>query len=93
MSVLTAPLTADEDAAIAAGKIIMCVLDDTGDARQMWDPNIPAEVEHARKSYDEAIAAGMRAFHVRKNGEPGRMITEFPAEAGKVIFAPALQGG
>lgn len=93
MSVLTAPLTADDEADIAQGKIIMRVMDETGDSRQMWDPNVPAEVEHARKSYEDAIASGMRAFHVKKNGDPGRLLTEFPSEAGKVIFAPPLVGG
>lgn len=78
---------------IAEGKGILCAIDATGDSRHMWDPSRPDEVAAMKKLFTEQRAKGMTAYHVKKNGEPGKIITEFPDEEGKVIFAPALRGG
>jgi hypothetical protein len=78
---------------LEAGLGILRIMDGTGDTRHTWDPNVPAEVELARKNFEEALKAGMRAYKVKRSGQPGDQITEFDPTAGKLIIAPALRGG
>lgn len=69
------------------------VLDRTGDTRIMWDPERPAEVEVAKKAFDEAKKKGHVAYSVTKKGDKDEVIRDFDPSAGKIIMAPALRGG
>lgn len=92
MSALTTDSPADLDA-MARGLGVLCIMDRTGDTRQMWDPNNADEVEIAKAAFEAAIAKGMRAYKVTKDGDKGELIKKFDPKAGKIILAPALVGG
>jgi hypothetical protein len=75
-----------------ARRRIMHILDESGDTRTMWNPHNETEVDAAKEMFDRLIGEGFRAFRVRE-GEPGERVTEFDAEAEKLIFVPQMQGG
>lgn len=85
--------TPEELAALADGKGVLCIMDGSGDARQIWDPSRPDEVAVAKAAFDAAIARGMVAYSVKEDGTQGARIRTFPQDAGKVILAPKLVGG
>jgi hypothetical protein len=68
----------------------MQVLDPTGHTSVKWDADKLAEVEVARKIFDEMTAKGYSAFRAGKNG--ARMTT-FDPTAEKVVLVPHLRGG
>jgi hypothetical protein len=58
------------------------VMDLTGDSKHMWDKTKTLR------------SKGYLAYKVvGDKGDKGEMLTEFNAEAGAIIFSPALQGG
>lgn len=71
----------------------MCVMDQTGDTRTIFDPNNPDEVDVARETFKSLKKKGYIAYSVKKDGEKGEVMTEFDANAGKIILAPPLRGG
>jgi hypothetical protein len=64
-----------------------------GDLRIIWDSDKPAEVEHARKTFDEFKSKGYLAYSVSKGGERGEVLNKFNPEAEKLILAPRMVGG
>lgn len=72
---------------------LMKIMGFEGDTKLMWDSNRPAEVESAKRTFDDLKKKKYKAFKVKKNGEPGEMIDEFDEDAEKIIMAPPIQGG
>lgn len=64
-----------------------------GDIKTIWDTENEDEVEAARAQFDKFTKKGYSAFRVKKDGEKAERITKFDPDAGKIILAPALQGG
>ena len=75
------------------GKIVIAVLDSTGDTKRVWDKNNEDEVEDARASFDRLKKKGYVAFHVGKDGEKTEQMRTFDASAERVIMVPPLAGG
>lgn len=71
----------------------LCVMDQTGDTKLIWDSNNNDEVEAAKATFDRLRAKGYIAFSVKGNGDKGEVITEFDRNSEKIILAPALRGG
>jgi len=95
VSTLTEPTSPEDLAAIESGLGVLCIMDETGDTRIMWDPAKTDEVDVARAAFDAARKKGMVAYRVDPtSGEKtAEVIRTFDATAGKVIMAPALRGG
>jgi hypothetical protein len=75
-------------------KLVMVVLDQSGDSRHTWDRNNAVEVEEARAMFDRMTKERKyQAWSVTRKGDKDQRITEFDPTAEKVIFAPALVGG
>jgi metallophosphoesterase superfamily enzyme len=74
-------------------KLVMVVLDSSGDTKHIWDRNSTVEVEEARSLFDRMVKKGMQAWSVTRKGDKDQRITEFDPQAEKIIFAPALVGG
>ena len=89
-SVLEIPEVVDE---VPAGKSVMCVLDQTGDSKFIWDPSSPDEVEAARQQFDKLKAKGYMGYAVKEGGDKGSVLSGFDATAGKIIMAKPLVGG
>lgn len=94
MSTLTTD-TAEDLAAIEAGKGVLCIMDTTGDTRIMWDPNNRDEIAAAEAAFNEAQKRGMVGYKVDPtSGEKtAEVVKKFDKKAGKIIMAPALRGG
>ena len=71
----------------------LCVMDQTGDTKTIWDKNNPEEVEVARATFDKLKKKKYVAYSVGKDGEKGKVITEFDPDAEKLIMSPPLAGG
>lgn len=73
----------------------MRILDVTGDTKLKWDPNIPEEVEAARKMFNEMTKTKRYlAFSVnKKDAGKGEQIREFDPSIKAMILSPALVGG
>ena len=71
----------------------MCVMDERGDLKVIWDKHNPDEVQAARRQFDELKKKGYMAFSVDKSGEKGKKIEEFDEDAEKLILTPPIRGG
>lgn len=71
----------------------MRIIDITGDTKLIWDADASEEVENARKTFKRLTKKGYHAYSVKKNGEEGKLITEFDPDAEKIILAPPMAGG
>ena len=81
--------TKDED-----GRHTMSVMaPGKGDYKVTWDPEVAAEVEAARKSFNELKKKGMAAYAVDRKGDKGHVLNAFDPEEEAMIMAPALVGG
>lgn len=66
-----------------------------GDTKYMWDPNLPDEVEGARRQFDYFVKEKKYAAFAVLNdkGDKGEQIRTFDPKAGRIIFCPAMAGG
>lgn len=64
-----------------------------GDTKIIWDSEVPAEVEAAKKTFDELRAKHYSAYAVKKSGDKGNVIDKFDPDAEKIILAPQMSGG
>jgi hypothetical protein len=80
------------EAVLDSGRELV-ILDASGDTRIIWDPDKPAEVEHAKKTFAEFKAKGYLAYKVDRKGDKGEVLRDFDAEAEKMILAPRTIGG
>lgn len=71
----------------------MRIIDATGDTKLIWDSDNEAEVENARRSFNDLKKKKYNAYSVKKDGEKGSVITEFDPNAEKIIMAPQMAGG
>lgn len=71
----------------------LCVLDPSGDTRMQWDKNDPAQVEAARKRFDEMRAKGYMAYSVSRSGRQDTVLHAFDPDAERVIMQKPHVGG
>ncbi len=71
----------------------LCVLDQTGDTKVMWNRANPDEVDAARDTFNKLRKKGHIAYAVKPDGGQGAVVTEFDASLEKIILAPAVIGG
>lgn len=72
---------------------IQIIMDRTGDTRHEFDADDSAAVACAEMRFRDLTLRGFRAVELGKNGEPGKLLTEFNREVQQVLFIPQLQGG
>jgi hypothetical protein len=75
------------------GKSYLSLLGELGDTKHIWDKNKPEEVEAARALFDALLKKGYLAFHVVKEGEPGKPMAEFDPNAERLIMSKQPIGG
>jgi hypothetical protein len=71
----------------------MCVMDESGDTKIIWDSKNADEVDNAREQFNRLLKKGFIAYTVAKNGKQGEIIREFDPEAEKIILSPPMAGG
>lgn len=64
-----------------------------GDTKLIWSPDNAAEVESARRTFNDLRGKGFAAFRVKAKGEKGSQIHEFDPDAESIILTPPLRGG
>ena len=92
--------TAPEVIEVPEGHGLMSGLNNSGDARIMWDRNNPDEVRAAREAFESLTkpkskgGRGHVAYKAEgKNGERGEVIRKFDPEAERIILVPQIVGG
>lgn len=76
------------------GHHAMAVMGAAGDTKYHWDASKPAEVEAARRQFEFFMNdKKYAAFRMSRDGAQGEQIREFDPNAGRIIFAPPMQGG
>jgi hypothetical protein len=79
---------------LAPDQGMLCVLNQEGDTKIIWDRRKPDEVENARRTFRHFVDKKYAAYSVKgKEGEKGEVIREFDSEAERIIFAPPMIGG
>lgn len=71
----------------------MRVMGKEGDLKVIWDSEKDAEVEAARKQFDDLTKKNYIAFSVKKDGEKNEKISKFDPNFEKMILVPMLKGG
>lgn len=71
----------------------MRVMGREGDVRVTWNARDSDEVAAAKKQFDDLRDRRFLAFAVTGDGSKGEQITEFDADAQKIILAPPMAGG
>ena len=64
-----------------------------GDARLLWNSDIPEEVIKVKAQFEEAMKRKCLAFEGTPDGSPGKRITEFNPLAERIVIIPQLAGG
>jgi len=72
---------------------VLCVLDESGDSRFMWDKDDPAQIAKAQAKFNEMKGKGYVAYRVNKKGGMGEVIAAFDPNDERVIMHRALVGG
>jgi hypothetical protein len=71
----------------------MRVMGASGDTKLIWDSEQDAEVENARRTFDDLTKKGYAAFDVGPRGQKGDRVREFSPDAEKLIMVPPVAGG
>jgi hypothetical protein len=65
-----------------------------GDSKFSWDKTKPVEVDAAREHFKKLRKDGYLVYKLDpKDNSKGEQVTEFDAEAGAYVAAPAPRGG
>ena len=83
----------DKDAEFPVGVSGMAIHSIDGDTKAIWDKNNPDEVAAARATFDALKKKKYLAYSVDKDGNKGKLITEFDPNAERVIMSPPMAGG
>ena len=71
----------------------LCIMDQSGDTRTIWDTENDTEVEVAREQFNMLKRKGYMIYRVNKKGDKGEQMLNFDPEAGKMIAVPKVVGG
>lgn len=71
----------------------LCILDQTGDTRLQWSRSNQAEVDFARKRFDELKKLGHMLYKVDSKGKQGEVLQAFDPKAERIIAVPRMIGG
>jgi hypothetical protein len=71
----------------------LAVMDRTGDTKTVWDPGNEAEVDNAKKQFDDLRKKGFAIYSVDKAGDKNTVIHKFDPNAAKMIAVPPVVGG
>lgn len=69
------------------------VLDPNGHTRTSWDTSDPAEIEAARRLFEELTHRGYRAFRMSKAGGDGVPTGAFDPGAEETLLVPPIRAG
>lgn len=69
------------------------VLGREGDLKTVWDVDKPAEVEAAKKTFNELKTKGYLAYAVQEGGAKGIRLFDFDPKRNSIILAPPMTGG
>lgn len=71
----------------------IAVMGRAGDTKVIWSADNDDEVANAKKTFTDLLKKGFTAFAVKKDGDKGEKVTEFDAQAEKLILVPRMAGG
>ena len=71
----------------------MRTLGSSGDTKLLWDSEQDAEVDNARRTFNDLRGRGFTAFAVKPGGGKGTQVRDFDPEAESLIMVPQIAGG
>jgi hypothetical protein len=71
----------------------LAVMGKEGDTKVIWAAANQAEVDTAKRTFDDLKKKGYAAFSVNPNGSQGAKIDTFDPQAEAIIMVPPMQGG
>lgn len=71
----------------------LCILDETGDTKLIWDRSKQDEIDAAKLMFSTLKKKGSVAYCVVGKGDKGEVVAEFDPTVERIIMAPPLQGG
>ena len=71
----------------------LSVLGRAGDTKITWNAQNTAEVENARRTFNDLRQKGYLAFSIKGDGGKGVQIQTFEPHAERLILAPPMAGG
>lgn len=74
-------------------KSLLVIPNEEGDLRIEWDPQDQSQVALAGEAFQGARSRGMTGYKVEQGGQRGELITQFEAEAQRIVMAPQMVGG
>src|ERR671918_76381 len=77
------------------GRHAIAIIGQSGDTKVTWDPARPAEVEAARRQFDELTGGKhrYRAFRITDGDGRGEQMEQFDPNARRILLVPPMQGG
>jgi hypothetical protein len=69
------------------------VLDPNGHTRTTWDTANPADVETARRIYNDLVRRGFRAFRMDERGREGVPKRGFDPKDKETLLVPPIRAG
>lgn len=78
---------------VSGGQGTLRIMGKPGDTKQIWNRDNDAEVEAARKTFNDLVGKGYFAYKVRPGGDKGEQIKVFDPSAEAVILVPPMRGG
>ncbi len=72
----------------------IAILSGKGDTKIIWDSDNEAEVDNARRTFEDLVdGKKYAAFSVGKKGEKDEKIKKFDPDLEKIILIPPMAGG
>lgn len=71
----------------------LAILDRTGDTKLIWNSDKPAEVDNARRTFDDLKKKGYLAYSVNREGDKGEVLKKFDPHAERIIMSAPVVGG
>jgi hypothetical protein len=70
------------------------VMGQRGDTKIIWDADNEDEVANAQRTFDDLVGGKkFRAYSVVAGGGKGTRVTEFDADAERLVIVPPMAGG
>jgi len=78
---------------VETGDSFMAIMGSAGDTKIIWNKDNPAEVENARRTFNDLLSKSYLAFKVKDDSKEGEQIREFDPSIERMILSPQMRGG
>lgn len=73
-------------------RLLLRIMDETGDRRIVWDRNEPRQIEEVKLEFERCLAQGYKAYVCRMDGSRGRQMDSFDSLMEELIISGEMEG-